>query len=238
MAISSNYITLQKQIADECGDNQALLQPLSDSSGLLSPIQNAIQAAIAKWERVPFYFNDFRLEPTVASTFNTVAGQEFYGATDYAPLNTMASIKSLRVLISNNRYGLTERDANYLNIVSVSPTNRGQPTDYSYDAGQLRLYPIPDNAYPMGLTGAQRLAALVEDTDANAWTQDAYDLIRCEAKLVLARDVINDADIEAAAGKAIYGDPNYPADVGYLGALKKETTLRHSTRARVRPTSF
>lgn len=238
MAIDNNYIGLQNQIADECGDNQKLLAPLSASSGLLSPIQNAIQSAISKWERETFYFNDFRLEPTASSPFQTVILQEFYGAADYAPLATLACIKSMRVLISSNRYPVDERDANYLNMVSVNPLNTGQPTDYSFDVNQVRLYPIPNGAFPLGLTGTQRFSALVADTDANAWTQDAFDLIRCEAKLILAREVINDVDIEAGAIKAIYGNPDRPEERGYLGVLKNETRRRHGNRTRIRPTNF
>jgi hypothetical protein len=238
VAINSTYILLQKQIADELEDNQALLSPLSGNSGLLSPIQNAIQAAIAKWEREPFYFNDFRLEPLSGGPFNTVNGQEFYTASDYALIGTLACIKSLRVLISANRYTLNERDDNYLNTVSVNPLNTGQPTDYTYDTQKLRLYPIPNGAYPMGITGTQRLSALSADTDANAWTQDAFDLIRCEAKLIIGRDVIYDEKVANSAKVAIYGDPLIPEDRGYLGALKKETSRRHANRARVRPSSF
>lgn len=238
MAINSNYITLQRQIADELGDNQALLTPLSDAVGLLSPIQNAIQTAIAKWEREVFYFNDFRLEPVLNGPFNTVIGQEFYGAASYAPINTLASIKSVRVLVGSNRYTVRERDANYLNSVSVNPVNTGQPVDYSYDTGQLRFYPIPNGIYPVGLTGTQRLSALAADDDANAWTQDAYDLIRSEAKLILGRDVTYDADVADAAYKAIYGDQSRPEDRGFLYALKAETSRRHGTRTKVRPSYF
>lgn len=238
MAISSNYITLQQQIADECSDNQALLSPLSDSNLTLSPIQNAIQAAIAKWERETFYFNDFRLEPTNSSPFKTVIGQEFYSAVDYAPLATLATIKSARILISSNRYILREWDEEQMNIESVNPTLVAQPTRWSYDAEQMRLYPIPDGVYPIGLTGTQRLSALAQPTDASAWTQDAFDLIRSEAKLILAREVIYDAQLEAASLKAIYGDPTNPQERGYLTVLKNETRRRSSSRARIRPTSF
>lgn len=238
MTISSNYALLQKQIADECADNQGLLAPLSPDSGLLSPIQNAIQSAITKWEREPFYFNDFRLEPVAGGPFNTVSGQEFYTASNYAPIGTLACIKSLRVLISANRYDLRERDDNYLNSISVNPLNTGQPTDYTYDTLQLRLYPIPNGAYPMGITGTQRLSTLSHPGDANAWTQDAFDLIKSESKLILAREVIYDQEMEAAMVKAIYGDPMIPEDRGYLGALKKETSRRHANRARIRPSSF
>jgi hypothetical protein len=239
VGINSNYGLLKKQIADECGDNQALLEPLSDASGLASPIDNAVQSAIAKWEREPFYFNGFRLEPTAGSPFQLVAGQEFYSDADYAPLGTLARITSIRVLQGGqNRYALDERDSNFLNDLAVNASWRGLPTDYSFDALQLRIYPIPDTVYPVGLTGTQRFTTLAADNDSNAWTTEAFDLIKSAAKLILAREVLFDATLEAAMTKAIYGNPMFPADRGYLKALKDETTRRNSSRSRIRPTNF
>jgi len=240
VTISSSYALLQKQIADECADNQGLLQPLSAGSGLASPIQNAIQSAIAKWEREPFYFNGYRLEPTNASPFQLVAGQEFYTAADFAPLGTLARIINLRFLQGGqNRYAATERDVNYLNDIAVNASWRGLPTDYSYDQAQiLRIYPIPDVVYPVGLVGTQRFAALAQPADSNVWTNDAFDLIKSESKLILAREVIYDQEMEAAMVKAIYGDPGNPKERGYLKVLKDETTRRTSTRAKIRPTMF
>ena len=115
MTISQTYGVMQQQIADELGDNQTLLAPLSDSSLTLSPIQNAIQQAIAKWERELFYFNEFLLETPLStpSAFQTANGQEYYGANtspnSYAPIATLAEIKKLWVLVSSNRYTLNPR---------------------------------------------------------------------------------------------------------------------------------
>ncbi|WP_298800112.1 hypothetical protein [uncultured Devosia sp.] len=239
MAINRNYGLLKKQIADECSDDQALLQPLSDASGLSSPIDNAVQSAIALWEREPFYFNGFRIEPDAGSPFQLVAGQEFYGAADYPPLGTLACIKTIRILQGGqNRFTLKERTNDYLDNIAVNDAWRGLPTDYSYFALQLRIYPIPDVAYPVGIVGTQRFADLVEDSDSNAWTADGFDLIKSQAKLILAREVIHDAGLETAMEKAIYGDPMIPRARGYLRALKDETTRRNSSRSRIRPTYF
>jgi hypothetical protein len=241
VAISANYITMQQQIADELDDNQTLLAPLSDSSLTLSPIKNAIQSAISKWEREDFYFNRFILQGVIGGPFNTAINQEYYGATtapnSYAPIATLAYINKLWILVSNNRYTLNPRDSNYLDDTSVMPTNSGEPVDYSYDALQIRFYPIPNGIYPIGLRGTQRQTALVNDNDSNVWTQDAYDLIKEEAKLIIGRDVLKDAAVEASAMKAIYGNPQIPGDRGFLYALKAET-MRRKGPVRIRPTHF
>jgi hypothetical protein len=80
-------------------------------------------------------------------------------------------------------------------------------------------------------------AALNADGDSNAWTDEAYDLIRCEAKLQISRDLLHDDEIETKATKAIYGDPSVPGQRGYLSDLRKRTTRREAN-SRVKPTYF
>lgn len=239
MSISSNYGMMQEQIADELGDRQDLLAPLSDSSESTSPIQNAIQSAIAKWERERFYFNDFLLKTPLSSpsAFQTVIGQEYYSSADYAPLATLATIKKLWLLVTSQRYTCEPRTSGYLDEISVNQSSLSRPIDYAYSAQQLRFYPIPDGVYSVGMEGTQRLSALVNAADTNAWMQDGYDLIRSEAKLILARDLLHDAEEEAAAMKAIYGDPSDPRHGGYLYALKSENVGRLA-RGRIRPSYF
>lgn len=243
MAIQANYSGLQNQIADELGGRQDLLAPLGDSALTLSPIQNAIQSAIAKWEREPFYFNQTVVQTPLGGPWSvsTAAGQEYYGAATApasgAAFGSLAKIRSLWLLIGRNRYTLTERPSQYLDDVAVNPASLAQPTDWSYAAGLLRLHPIPDGAYPVGYEAIARLAPLAAPTDANAWTQDAFDLIRAEAKLILAEEVLQDAELAALMSRAIYGDPTLPRRRGYLDSLKAEGT-RRSGRGRLRPTVF
>jgi hypothetical protein len=243
VAIATNYLTLQQQIADELGDRQDLLAPLDDSALLLSPIQNAIQSAIAKWEREPFYFNQAIVQTPLSGPYAlaTASGQEYYGAAttpaSYAALASFAKIRKAWVLVARNRYTLNERTAQYLDDVSVNPAVTGEPVDWSYAAGLLRLYPIPNGAYPIGFEAIQRLPALSAASDANAWTQDAADLIRAEAKLILAEELLHDIELAALMQRAIYGDPGEPRRRGYLHALKAEGA-RRSGRGRIRPTHF
>lgn len=237
MSISSTYGTMQAQIADDLGDRQDLLTPLSDSTLVLSPIQEAIQKAIATWEREPFYFND--LNDT--NGFSTSAGQEFYGnataPVSYGLIANVAKLDKIHVLVSNNRYTLVPRTWSYLDDISVNPSVVGQPTEYAYFAEQLRFYPIPDNAYPMTMSGTQRLSNLAGGGDFNAWTQDAYGLILASAKMYLAQHTLHDANLYAAMRVAVYGDPSDGRHRGELYMLKAET-VRRTASSRVRPSHF
>jgi hypothetical protein len=232
MAISGTYLQLQQQIADELGDRQDLLVPLADSALTLSPIKNAIASAIAKWEREPFYFT----ENYSQNLFNTVAGQEFYTTAAATMIATSPNILKLHIFINANRYPLQIRTWQYLEDTSVNPAVQGQPIDYAYFAEQLRFYPIPMGAYPITISGIGRLAALSADSDANTWTQDGYDLIRSEAKLILAEETLMDDDLAGRCRAAIYGNPQNPVERGYLAALKGETARR--ARAKIRPSHF
>jgi len=238
MAIAGTYLTLQQQIADELGDRQDLLAPLSDSALALSPIQNAIQSAIAKWEREPFYFNEYY----AINLFNTVADQEFYSVDDNPAIATMPKITKIHIIVNNNRYTIYPRTWSYLEDISVNPSVvTSIPVDYAYFAEMVRLYPIPDGAYAITLNGNDRVTDLANPTDANAWTEDAFDLIRSEAKLILAEELLHDPDLAAETKTAIYGDPRsmfgFQQSRGYLYALKAESA-RRAGQGRIRPSYF
>jgi hypothetical protein len=196
--MAGTYGDMQTRISNEIGFR----------SDLTTQIQLAIQTAIAKYEREYFYFNGVYAQ----NAFNTVANQEFYTASDYAPLGTMAP-----------------RNWSYLEDISVNPAVTSTiPVDYAYEAKTLRLYPIPSGSYPITLTGTQRLATLSLTTDTNAWMTDAEALIRCEAKADLFDNYIYAPD------KA---DKQRALSLGYLVDLRAETTRRGAI-GKMRPTDF
>lgn len=232
MAISGTYGGMQRQIIDELGDRSELLASMFAS--LNSPIKQAIQSAIAKWEREPFYFNEFL--NTATPMFTTVAGQELYTTADATVIATAPNIWTLHALIAANRWPLEKRSIEWMEENSVNPAGRGQPTDWAYFAKTIRLYPIPDGAYPIRAARIDILAALSADTDTNVWMTDGYDLVKSEAKLTLGRNFLHDEALVNAMTAAIYGNPMNPRERGYLAALKAETTRR--ARSKIRPTSF
>lgn len=221
MAISATYLQLQQQIAMELGDKTQLLP---SATGIWSPIKNAIQTAIAKWEREPFYFT----ETYVPTFFSTVIAQEFYTSVDAATIATTVAIERLHIRLGGNRYSLVQRRWDYLADISSGAAS-GEPTDFAYFAQQIRLYPIPSDVWVVSLSGTKRLTALAADADANGWTQDGFDLIKAEAKLSLASEYLHDQALAAAMTMAIYGTPaapGMPASEGILTALRKETRSR------------
>jgi hypothetical protein len=235
MPISATYRALELTIADELGNRVDLLEPLTDSGVPLGPIKNAIQSAIAKWEREPFYFNEVYNSAT--PLFTTVAAQELYTTADAAGIATAPYIYNLHALISSTRRDMTKRTWQELEDWSSNPAARGQPSDWAYMAKTIRLYPIPDGAYPIRASRVQILATLTGNDETNVWTSDAFDLIRSEAKLILAQELLHDDEMARRMKIAIYGDPALPQERGYLAALKAETTRRAAT-GRVKATAF
>lgn len=190
----------------------------------LSPIQLAIQDAVQFYEDERFFFNESR----ITGAFNTVAGQEFYTSADWAGIATLQHIDKLSVLISGNRYFMKGRTAQYMEDVSMNPSWRGQPVDYSYYNFQLRFYPIPDNVYPVNVLQTFKLAALSANNDTTIWTNEAEQLTRLTAKQYLYRDTILDKNM---------------SDIMKEGAQEqfsnlKGATFRKSATLKFQPTTF
>ena len=222
MSVSYNYGQLAAQIAYELGQRNDLLTIPSGSGLALSPINQAIQNAIAKWEREHYYFNEIESINVVS----TVVGQEFYKATTWPFITSQIHIDKIWVLVSNNRYSLNPRTEQYISDTSLNPSVQGQPIDYAYYAETIRLYPIPDGAYAITVEGTQKFSTLVNTSDSNSWTTDAADLIKAEAKLDILTNVLKQTDLAQTQKNLIYGDPMNPQDMGYIHALRSEGVQR------------
>lgn len=174
----STYGTMQDRIADEI-----------NRTNLTSQIQKAIISAIKHYERKRFYFNETR-----DITFSLSSSQEFYSASDNSAIPKLVEIDEVVVTVSNNRYYLTPRTYDYLERISTGQQYTSTPNDYAYYAQKLRVYPIPVEAYPIRISGVQRLDTLSATTDTNAWMTDAEELIRARAKKDLFANVIRNPE--------------------------------------------
>lgn len=188
-----------------------------------SRVELAIQEAVRFYENERFWFNE-----TLSVTFTTSSGAEYYDSTDATDIPFMREIDNVEVTISGNRFPLTRRDKSYLDAISVTPTNYGQPQDYSYEAGKLRFYPIPDGDYVTRISGVIAPATLSASTDSNFWTAEAEMLIRFRAKWDLWANYLRSPEDAAIARDA---------EMQVLNNLRQSTTRRLST-GKIRPSQF
>jgi len=197
----TTYADMYTRIGDEIQD-----------SSLTAQVQRAIQDAIALYEPNRFYFNQ-----TIAS-FSTVASQEYYGAADFADIPLLIEINSLIGTIGGSKFALQAEDFRQLDRVQ-NGLWLGPPRSFAYYNQQIRLFPIPDQAYPMTMAYHHRLTPLVGAADTNAWMVDGEMLIRQTAKAMLALDVLQEPAI--AQGAQILADKA-------LARLQMETRKRRS----------
>lgn len=179
---------LMTQIADELDDTQG---------EYTSQIQNACFQAIRWCEREVYYFNETRDQ-----TFSTVAGQEWYTASDNANIPTLVRIQEAYCERQDGRRTRMNR-ANpvELEILSDNAASRGEPYAWTYFGQRIRIYPIPDlETYTIRLQlGPYRLATISDQADSNAWTTEAFDMVKARAKYILYKDILKDAALAAEA---------------------------------------
>jgi hypothetical protein len=159
----------------------------------------AISDAIAKYQRIRFFFNE--TGPS-GSTFSTVANRADYTASDNADIPYFYDLDDLFVIISNNNYRVRRIEPTMFTLLSL-PSIKGQPYQFMYTNQTLSLFPIPDRVYPMFMFGHYRLAGPASDTEANNhWMTDAERLIRNCAKRLLYQEILLDGDGANSAGSA------------------------------------
>ena len=195
----TTFAIMQARIADEIVRDD-----------LAAQIKNAINQAINTWEGARFVFNEKRY------LINTVNGTEYYDLVSPTLLlssgaavgtgETVLELDSITCTVNNMPYPLTPRTQQWFDRYATLPTQfKGQPDSYGIYNNQIRLFPIPDKAYPLNLSALARLSPnpLTADADTNAWMTEGEPLVRQQAKYILYRDVIRDAEGKAGAGEGI-----------------------------------
>lgn len=172
-------------------------------SNIGTQISEAIDTAIAAYADDRFYFNETR-----SVSFSTVAGQEFYSATDEESLGRVRKIDYAKLFIGDYPYHLTPETPERMEFLSQNGTQTGQPLTYCYYGRQFRLWPVPVESNTVRLGCVLDIPAPADDAEPNnPWMTDAERLIRSRAKLELARHVLVDdtqllSSMEAAADEA------------------------------------
>lgn len=143
-------------------------------------IRSKIQAAIRHYQPTRFFFNESR-----DVTFPTVIGQTEYSfASDIG--TEFYKIDGVWLTEGTNVYGLRRCDYRALGVLLDGAATANQPTSFAWVDRKLRLYPEPNDAYTVRVTGHVKLAAPATDGEAdNEWFTEAYDLIMARAKAEL-----------------------------------------------------
>lgn len=233
--IFGNPLVITNTSANTFGQLKARVLNETLGAASIDDAGQAVLDAISEYQSMDFWFNEMRYfgSPGSASNLVTVAGQEFYSAQDLAVLTNMPHIRQISVLAFQNRYPLVERTQQWIDDVSTSPTWQGLPTDWCWVANAIRIYPIPDNAYPLILTGTIRFHPLLTDNDYNVWTNRGEWLIRTEAKRLLFTNINRDPDQAQLMELELLGNPQTGRQ-GALAQLRRETMRRAGGTGRIR----
>jgi hypothetical protein len=187
---------------------------------LTSQIANAISDAIKFYGRERFWFNQSR-----TITFATVDAQQAYGEADQSLIPSLIKIDG--IFFSTDKYPLDRYSSTDFEMLTGGSTANGRPYAFTYTDDQIFLYPTPNDAYTLRVYAHYKLPT-IEDSETNAWTDDAEELIRTHAKQLLYIDPLEDDQGAARMGVKI---PEL------LSGLRAETSSRMGT-GRIRPTEF
>ncbi|NJO35726.1 MAG: hypothetical protein HC869_24255 [Rhodospirillales bacterium] len=182
----ATYLDMINRIGDE-----------SLRSDMANQIKLCIQDAIGHYEVERFWFNQFR-----DRTFATAAGQEFYGEVDQSDIPHVLEFDAVTSDCRVYALAALEGRLRAARGLERRRFRARQPTHYAYWGSQIRLYPVPDAAYQIRLSGLFKLPTLVADGDVNAWTEDAEEVVRHRAKAILYSQYLRD-DANAARATAL-----------------------------------
>lgn len=175
----ATYADLQARIAREL-----------HRTDLTSDIQSAIKSAIDFYASQRFHWNEKRWSLT------TIGGTKFYGQSTPAP-GTLPSdileIDSITVTANSRIYQLDRMSYTDMDAIDAGTTPlAGYPRLWAWYGDQIRLYPTPNQAYVMTISGQYSYPELSSATDSTPWTNQAEELIRCRAKRDIYAHIIQD----------------------------------------------
>lgn len=190
-----------------------------ERSDIAPQVKRAVLSAIRFHEGERFWFNETR-----DYTFQTVSGAEEYAITETSGIADFEKVDYLKIRIGSlwepvGRISPTEMEA--LN----DQVQTGQPYNWSYYNKKFRLYPVPNDAYTVRVAGHYKLTALADDSDENAWTVEAEDMIEERAKSIIYAKTLHDPAL-ASVHAALADD--------FLTVLRTKTGRRTGT-GRIKP---
>ena len=166
---------------------------------LLTPIAPSTQAVIPTFinDRI-LYLQKKLYSPSEQLDYSIVCipGQGIYSLQSpiYPALNNVQTIFYVRLLYGSVWRPLQRVDwyTDILDSDVLQPAFVSLPSYFSTFGQTLRLYPQPDNAYPLEICGNIAPPAPVKDTDSNFWTDQAQTAVIEAVCCDICRLVLND----------------------------------------------
>lgn len=187
-------------------------------------IESEVGKAIRYYQNTRFYFNETRDE-----TFNTVASQKLYTSTDDAAIPLFIEFDQITLLNGTTPVELDRMSPEEWELLTASGTSVGLPTSWCYFNRSIGLFPIPDAAYTIRMSGhIIKSAPAAIDEANNVWMTEAFDLLRARVCHKIGLRKTRDAEVVAAFRSD---------EMEELGRLKSETASRVGT-GRLIPTEF
>lgn len=209
----------------------------SGSTPNSNAIRNAIDTAIAEYQKERFRFNE--IDPSVPTTFTTNPNQTVYTVADSPVISSMYHVDYLNIAISNTLLELERSTPERLHLANQLFNQAGQPTSWAYEGNAIILYPSPVANYTIYVGAHLFLAGPADDVTSNVWLTTAENLIRCRAKWEIATHVTRNKDMQMAMSPDINGGPGGTPGATYRAwrSLKSEANKITGT-GRIRPMQF
>jgi len=188
--------------------------------GLTADIKDSIVDAIAYYESERFSFNE------TSSVVTTTTNDPYLSSLPAG----LISLDKVELDQGGSRFPVQQRSYQWMTDID-SGNSFGPPYQYALYQGNMRLYPVPDQAYSVHLSYQVELSevsASATSTVTNAWMTEAEPMIRSRAKgLIFAHRLRN--HVEARAME-ILADQEHDR--------LKLKTLGKVTQGRVEKTAF
>jgi hypothetical protein len=204
-------------------------------SDLTTAISEAVADAIQFYQSERFWFSESR---TVE--FTTVASQMEYSSSDDSEIPTFISIDHAWIIRSGDQvWELKRITIGEWEQLADGSASSGEPYFYAYFNDKIYLYPDPNDAYTIRLTGHQGMIdgadagasfgiGAPESADPNPYMRNAFELLRAHAKQSVYLHKLRDFETAASMAPAIHRA---------LSALRRETGAR-AGKGCIVPTQF
>lgn len=147
---------------------------------LSDEIKTEVRNAIRHYNRAPWHFTETR-----DLSFSTVTGQTWYNSASdgSSTLNfsDLLKIDYIREEASSLDQGLCEKPYRAFQQIQEGSTAGGPPIFYARYGDELGLYPTPDQAYLIRLSGQFKASVPNADGDSSVWFTEIPELIVASA---------------------------------------------------------